>query len=144
VHAITEEDRQKLARQHMIQRKLPGKHESAINVLRARQEKNLKTKQQRQQAALKQLDVDYECAKQDEELRFLKDSSQLNTLIAARRGRLIHRWDLKFEMWRRDWESQHKIALNGKLPHEEWPENKVDGPLNAASSLAALYSQIMT
>jgi hypothetical protein len=142
VHTITEEDRKKLARQYMIQKKLPRTHESAINVLRARQEKDARTKQQRQQAALKQLDADYERTKQDEDLRFLKDSSELDALIEVRRGRLLHRWDLMFEIWRRDWECQHRMPLNGRLPHEEWPESRVEGPLDAASSLA-LYSQVM-
>ena len=142
IYTVTEEDREKLARQYMIQKKMPKKHESAINVLRARQEKNLIIKQQKQQAALKQLDLDYECARQEEELRFLKDSNQLNLVIAARRRRLTNRWDLKFEMWRRDWESQHRIALRGRLPHEEWPTNRVGGPIDASSSLA-LYLQIM-
>ncbi|KAF2795512.1 hypothetical protein K505DRAFT_273099 [Melanomma pulvis-pyrius CBS 109.77] len=142
-HTITEDDRKKLARQHVIQEKLPGKHESAINVLRARQEKDGKTKVQKQQAELQQLGTDYESGKREEELRFMKDTSRLDALIEARRGRLIHRWDLKFEMWRRDWESQHSTSLNGRLPHGEWPESThVEGPLDTSSSLA-LYSQIM-
>ncbi|KAF2703863.1 hypothetical protein K504DRAFT_462933 [Pleomassaria siparia CBS 279.74] len=142
-HTITEEDRNKLARQYVIQKKLPAKHESAINVLRARQEMNVKTKMQKQQAELEQLTTNYGMEKQAEEWQYMQDSDRLEVLIEARRRRVIHRWDLKFEIWRRGWESQHKTTLNGRLPHEEWPRNAhVNGPLDS-SGLLALYSQGM-
>lgn len=142
-HTVTEEDRKKLASQHMIQAKLPAKHESTINVLRARQEKDLKLKLQKQQAELQQLDTDYERQKQSEELQFLKDSSRLDALMEARRKRVMNRWDLKFEMWRKDWETQRKTALHGRLPHEAWPETPdQEGALDPSSSLA-LYLQPM-
>lgn len=141
-HTVTEEDRKKLARQHLTQQKLPAKHESAINVLRARQEKDTKVKLQKQQNELQQLDVDYEREKRAEELQYVKDSSRLDALIEARRRKVISRWDLKFEVWRRDWENQHGTTLNGRLPHEEWPETPVDAPLDSSSSLA-LYLQVM-
>jgi hypothetical protein len=141
-HVVTEDDRRKLARQHLTQQKLPAKHESAINVLRARQEKDTKNKLQKQHSELQSLDADYGREKRAEELRYLKDTARLDALAEARRKREIYRWDLKFEIWRRDWESQHTTTLTGRLPHEAWPESPENVPLDSSSSLA-LYLQVM-
>lgn len=141
-HVVTDEDRKKLARQRTTQKKLPAKHESAINVLRAKQERDLKVKLQKQQTELQQLDAEFEKEKRAEELQYVKDSSRLDAVIQARRRRLMQRWELRFEIWRKDWENQHGRTLAGRLPHEEWPENRdLEAPSNA-SSLLALYTQV--
>jgi hypothetical protein len=141
-HSVTEDDRAKLARQHLTQRKLPAKHESAINVLRAKQEQNMKVKLQKQHAELQQLDADYERDMRNEELQYLKDTSRLDALIEARRKRVGHRWDLKLEMWRRDWQNEHDTPLNGTLPQKTWPEPPHSASFDS-SSVLALYLQIM-
>lgn len=140
-HTVTEEDRKKLARQHLTQQKLPAKHESAINVLRARQEKETETKLQKQEAELDQLRLDFERQKRDQEMQYIRDSSRLGSLIEARRTRVIRRWDLRFETWKRDWETQHGTTLRGRLPHGAWPETPTSTLLDPSSSLA-LYLQI--
>jgi hypothetical protein len=137
MHNVTEDDRKKLERQHITQEKLPAKHESAINVLRAKQERDTKLKLQKQQAELRYMDGQYEKDTQAEELTYLKDSNRLDKLIQARRGRVIHRWHLKFEIWRKDWESQHGTTLTPRLPHEDWPEpSHIEASINQSSSLA--------
>ena len=138
---VTDEDRKKLARQQLIQQKLPAKHESAINVLRARQEKDTKTKLLKQQTELQQLQSDYERNTRNEELQYARETSRLDALIDARRKRVVLRWALKFEIWRRDWEKQHGTSLNVQLPHEEWPVTPADAPMDTSSSLA-LYLHI--
>ena len=135
-HNVTEEDHKKLARQYLIQQKLPAKHESAINVLRARQEKDSKTKAQKQQIELRQLESDYARDKRNEELQHGKDVSRLNALIETRRRRVMLRWNLRFEIWRRDWEKQHGTTLNALLPHEEWPGAPDDVEIDPSSPLA--------
>ncbi|KAF2110232.1 hypothetical protein BDV96DRAFT_651373 [Lophiotrema nucula] len=140
--AVTDDDRKKLARQRMLQEKLPQKHDSAINVLRARQEKDAKLKVQKQQRELQQLAADYERDTKAEELRFAKDMVRLDSIIETRRKRLATRWDLKFEVWGRDWETQHKTTLHGRLPQEEWPQaHDHRGSIEPSSSLA-LYIQV--
>ncbi|KAF2467192.1 uncharacterized protein BDR25DRAFT_69500 [Lindgomyces ingoldianus] len=142
-HIVTEEDRKKLARQYLIQQKLPGKHESAINVLRAKQEKNTKLKLQKQQTELQQLDADHEREKGAEELHHVKNLTRLESLIESRRRKIMSRWDLRFEIWRRDWNSQHGTTLSGNLPHEEWPNlADIEDPVDESSSLA-LYLLVM-
>jgi hypothetical protein len=141
-HTVTGEDRNKLEYQRVMQEKLPAKHESAINVLRGKQEKDCKAKLQKQQAELRHLDEQYERDIRAEELLYAKDSSRLDRLRQTRRERILNRWNLKVEIWRKDWESQHGMALNGRLPHEDWPEvPDTDATISKTSALA-IYTQI--
>ncbi|KAF2003817.1 hypothetical protein P154DRAFT_519736 [Amniculicola lignicola CBS 123094] len=145
-HTVTAEDRKKLARQQLTGEKLPSKHESAINVLRARQEKDTQTKLQKQELELEQRERAFEESKSGEELRYMQDLSRLETLLETRRKRVVNRWDLKIEIWRRDWELQHGRALVGPLPREAWPKMVKDGGglakgIDAGSSLA-VYTRV--
>ncbi|KAF1838810.1 hypothetical protein BDW02DRAFT_338103 [Decorospora gaudefroyi] len=138
VHAVSEEDLKKLDRQRSTQKGLPRKHASAINVLRARQELDTARKLETQEMELEQLDAEYEKEKATTEVKYKKEVEKLETVIEARRKRLLQRWDLRFEMWRRDWEEQHSMTLNVKLEHEEWPPRKADHAITVpeSSSLA--------
>jgi hypothetical protein len=137
-HAVTEDDFKKLDRQRLLQRDLPRKHASAINVLRARQELDTERKLEAQEVELEQMDVDYEKEKLTQETVYKEELEKLEIMIETRRKRLLQRWDLKFEMWRRDWEEQHNTTLNAKLEHEDWPARKADHTITiaATSSLA--------
>ncbi|KAF2270957.1 hypothetical protein CC78DRAFT_484591 [Lojkania enalia] len=142
-HTVTDEDRKKLARQHLVQQNLPHKHESAINVLRAKQEKDAEIKRQKQAAEIQQLEADVERDVRAEEAQFAKDEKRLEAVIEARRKRVGNRWDLKMEMWKKEWENRHKSTLHGPLPQEEWPEStQKEGPVDPSSSLALLYIQV--
>ncbi|KAJ4357344.1 uncharacterized protein N0V89_001919 [Didymosphaeria variabile] len=136
-YTVTEEDRGKLERQRTTQEKLPAKHESAINVLRAKQERDIKLRLQKQQSEMEQLEADYEKNKSAQELQYSKDSSQLDMTIRTRRHKLARQWDLKFEIWRREWEKENECKLYGTLPHELWPESTdTDVSIDLSSSLA--------
>lgn len=125
-HDVTEEDFKKLYRQKMLQQGLPRKHASAISVLRARQEIDCKRRLETHEAELKQLEADLHKAELTKETEYKKEQEQLEALIEARRKRLQQRWDLRFEMWRLDWETQHNTSLTNKLEHEAWPPRKAD------------------
>jgi hypothetical protein len=133
-HTVTEEDFKKLDRQRLIQRDLPRKHTSAINVLRARQELDTERRLEAQEAELEQMDADYEKERAANEAEYTKELEKLEAIIEARRKRLLQRWDLKFEMWRRDWEEQHNTTLNAKLEHEDWPARKADHAITVPES----------
>ncbi|USP82480.1 uncharacterized protein yc1106_09754 [Curvularia clavata] len=125
-HNVTEEDFKKLYRQKMLQQDLPRKHASAISVLRARQEVDYKRRLETHEAELRQLEADLKKAESTKEAEYKKEQEQLEALIETRRKRLQQRWDLRFEMWRLDWETQHNTSLTDKLEHEEWPPRKAD------------------
>jgi hypothetical protein len=139
-HIVTEEDFRKLDRQRMVQKNLPRKHENAINVLRARQERDLKTRIQKQETELDLMDADLETKRAHEEDEHKKALGKLEVLIEARRKRLMQRWDLRFEMWRRDWESEHG-TFKDQLEHEEWPLSRMDTMTPISESSFALYVQ---
>lgn len=138
VHAVTEEDFRKLDRQRTLQKNLPRKHENAINVLRARQERETKQRLQKQDDDLSQLDAQQEKKKSEQEAEYAKELARLETVIEVRRKRLLQRWDLRFEIWRRDWEEQHSTTLTTKLEHEDWPLHRTDTvkPISESSTLA--------
>lgn len=135
-HTVTQDDFKKLDRQRLIQQSLPRKHESAINVLRARQERALKLKNHKQQAELETMDAEYEKEKAAESEQFASESARLEVVIEARRKRLLQRWELKSEVWRRDWEAEHGTPLSGRFEHEDWPLVQQDGDIPASSALA--------
>ncbi|KAL5377406.1 hypothetical protein PMIN06_010082 [Paraphaeosphaeria minitans] len=141
IYVVTEDDRRKLERQRIIQGKLPAKHESAINVLRAKQERDTRLRIQKQQLELEQLHADYEKEKSAQELQYAKDSSQLDLTIQTRRSRIMRRWDLKFEVWRRSWEKENESKLYGALPHGNWPEPTAANLHIDPSSSLAIYIQ---
>lgn len=116
-HIVTEDDFKKLDRQRSIQLSLPRKHESAINVLRSRQERAMKLKAQKQEAELDDMDAAFEKEKTAEQWQHAQEWERLNAVIEARRKRLQRRWDLRYEIWRKDWESQHSVQLE----NVEWP-----------------------
>lgn len=143
-HVVTEEDFKKLDRQRMVQQGLPRKHENAINVLRAKQERDIKRKLEKQREELGLLDAAHDGERASEEIEHASEMSRLETLIEERRKRLMQRWDLKFEMWRRDWEQQHGTPVTLRLEHETWPlrATKTMTPIPETSSLAP-YVQAM-
>lgn len=118
-HTVTQDDFKKLDRQRLIQQSLPRKHESAINVLRSRQDRAMKLKIQKQEAELAEMDAEFEKEKVAEELQHAQESERLNVVIDARRKRVQQRWDLKFEMWRKDWDSQHCSGTH--FENVDWP-----------------------
>ncbi|CAG5178249.1 uncharacterized protein ALTATR162_LOCUS8606 [Alternaria atra] len=139
-HTVSEEDFKKLDRQRLIQQDLPKKHASAINVLRARQELDTERRIEAQEAELQQLGVDHEREKARKEAEYQKELEKLDAVINVRRKRLLQRWDLKFEMWRRDWEAQHNTTLTAELEHEDWPSGKADYTISIPeASLLAQY-----
>lgn len=128
-HAVTEEDRKKLKRQQDYQNNLDNKHESAINVLRAKQERETKLRMEKQRLELTQTDKECEQKKLALKVQFQRDSQKLEELIQARRRRAAARWDLQNQMWKKEYERKHGAPFAGRLPHPEWPE----GPPRARS-----------
>jgi hypothetical protein len=142
-YAVTDEDRRKLERQRITQEKLPARHESAINVLRAKQERDTRVRVQKHRSELDQLEADYEKERSAQELQYDKDSSQLDMIIQARRSKIMRRWDLRYEIWRRNWEKENEYRLYGTIPHENWPEaTDADIPIDPTSSLAVYVQGI--
>jgi len=142
-HIVTQEDFKKLDRQRMLQQSLPRRQENAINVLRAKQERETKSRTEKQEMELKLMDAAHERERVAEESEHTKEMERLEALIDVRRKRLLQRWDLKFEMWRRGWEAQHGTTVTAHLEHESWPSQKTTTviPIPESSSLSR-YVQV--
>ena len=125
-YTVTEQDWKKLEHQRMVQEKLPFKHESAINVLRAKQERDTQVKLEKQQSQLIQLKEDREEIRRLEEERYGLECHQLDTVIETRRNKIIQRWNLRFEIWRRWWQKESATTLVGDIPQERWPDLRPD------------------
>jgi hypothetical protein len=138
-HTVSEDDRKKLKRQHAVQENLPRKHDSAINVLRSKQEKDVKVRLQNQHTELIQMDLDFEKENQQLEMRYHKDSSKLDILVEIRRRKAIARWELKVEIWRKQFEKQHEIAFEGSLPHPDWPVTLMEESAGDTSALVQYF-----
>lgn len=123
-HVVTQEDFKKLDSQRQTQQNLPRKHQNAINVLRARQERDMKRRVEKQALEMDVLNIALAQDKIAEQATYLTELERLDALIAARRKRMLQRWDLKFQLWRREWETQHHTTLTLKLEHEDWPPRK--------------------
>ncbi|KAJ9641424.1 hypothetical protein H2199_005394 [Coniosporium tulheliwenetii] len=120
-HVVTAEDRQRLASQRALKVKLDARHESAISVLRAKQERDLKAKLQKMQAEREQLE-----AEQRKEEKALKEeqceeSHRLAMLARARRRRMAARWDLRMEIWKAELEREKGVGFHRPLPGVPWP-----------------------
>lgn len=131
---VTEEDFRKLDRQRLIQQNLPQKHQNAINVLRAKQERETKRRLEKQEQELEKKDADFEKQIAAKEKEHKKQLDTLDRLIDSRRKRLMQRWDLKIEMWRQNWEEQHETSLTTPLEHEAWPPRKAEHTIVIADS----------
>ncbi|OCK77945.1 hypothetical protein K432DRAFT_384252 [Lepidopterella palustris CBS 459.81] len=138
-HTVSDEDRKKLKRQHALQDNLPHKHESAINVLRAKQEKDVRVRMNKQYAELAQMDLEFEKEMKGLEVRFLKDLNRLGVLVEMRRRRAVARWELKFEIWRKGFEKNRQRPWEGRLPHLDWPDPTAEVPLEAEGALAQYF-----
>lgn len=139
-HVVSEEDFKKLDHQRLLQANLPRKHENAINVLRARQEREMQRRIEKQEAELDALDAAHQRETMAEQKRQKEELERLHAVIDARRKRLLQRWDLRFEVWKRDYEAQHATTLTHKWEHEPWPARKADHVLHVPeTSVLARY-----
>lgn len=120
-HEVSDEDRFKLKRQYAIRDSLPQKHASAINVLRARQDKSFKSRQEQQRREKLELDIQGETQKAILEITQANEEGRLNGIIEARRKRLSSRWDLKIEVWRRNYE-RATGPISERLKAADWLE----------------------
>ncbi|KAF2757463.1 hypothetical protein EJ05DRAFT_538657 [Pseudovirgaria hyperparasitica] len=130
---VTDQDRLKLQQQYILRDGLEKKHEAAVNVLRAKQERAVQNRQKKQHEELSANDRSFEA-----ELTYLtslqaKDLERVEQLAASRRRRLDRRWYIKFELWRKEkGEQQRDFSWSSSTMQirYQWPD-----PLGSAGEL---------
>lgn len=120
-HIVTAEDKQRLASQRALKLKLDARHESAISVLRAKQERDLKAKLQKMQAEREQLEAEAEKEEKALKEEQCEESHRLAMLARSRRRRVAARWDLRMEVWKAELEREKGVAFHRALPGVPWP-----------------------
>ncbi|EON66275.1 hypothetical protein W97_05668 [Coniosporium apollinis CBS 100218] len=120
-HIVTAEDKARLASQRALKLKLDARHESAISVLRAKQERDSKAKLQKMQAEREQLEAEAEKEEKALKEEQCEESHRLAMLARSRRRRVAARWDLRMEVWKAELEREKGGAFHRPLPGVPWP-----------------------
>lgn len=142
-HVVSEEDFKKLDRQRMLQQSLPRRQENTINVLRAKQEREAKNKMHKQEQEMDLMGAAHDRERAAEEAEHAREMEKLEALIESRRKRLVQRWSLKLEIWRRDWEQQHPTATDLRLEPESFPvQTTTTKPIPESSALAVYQAAV--
>jgi len=123
-HPISDRDRRELARQRWEQDHLAQRHASGIKVLREQQARQLRQRAQAQDEEVRLL-----APKQAKELGELESSvrsldAKLEELSEERKRRLVARWDMAVEIWKRRRVMAGQMSLPYPIQAIEWPPQK--------------------
>ena len=120
---VTLQDRRNLERQYWLRNNLPRRHESAVNVMREQQGRQLKNRSLKQMSQVNDLQT-----AQEKELQALDEKMQgeireLDGLMLQRKERLIHRWDLAVDIWKHCREQDEKTKITLPIRAIDWPNS---------------------
>ncbi|KAF4983624.1 hypothetical protein FDECE_17262 [Fusarium decemcellulare] len=120
---VTERDLRELGQQYNIRDGMERSHQAKINVMRDRQAKRMEELIDRQE-------IEYEkflerCRDELEDLatQATHDEETLAGTFAARKSKLVRRWELAIEILRKELES-HDGVKYAPIPTPTWPEEK--------------------
>lgn len=94
-YTVTEADHAALRRQQQLNASLAARHASAINVLRARQERQVERLAAAQGAEIEEVRSAQEEGEREVHLLFAKEGERLDVVCAERRERAGRRWEAK-------------------------------------------------
>ena len=120
-HPITDRERRELERQRWEHDHMAQRHASAIKVLREQQARQLQQRAKAQEEEVRLL-----APKQAKELADLESSfksmkAKLEELGKERKRRLVARWDLAVEIWKRRRVAAGQMSLPYPIQGIEWP-----------------------
>lgn len=121
---VTLEDRRKLDRQYSTWKGMEKRHESAINIMREQQGRQMKARTLKQLSEISQLQ-----AVQAKESKEISDAMnvelrELETIFGRRKGRLIKRWNIATDTWRGWREKDDGVEMPYPIAPLDWPEVK--------------------
>ena len=119
---VTASDRMSLKQQQHVRKGMDNLHKAKINVLRAKQAKQIERLMEKQWQELEDLHMEHENAMSEDEERFREREEELKQDMATQKQRLSRRWNFEeaFARWRLEEESGIKY---GPLPTIEWCED---------------------
>lgn len=119
---VTEEDKRRLRDQEKLHDELDKKHEAAMKMARARQEKDMKDLKHDHEQELKELEKKYKEARLASRKTVQEVCRQLDAVIRTRRLRVVRRWYISLKVWDRTVGENADIPSYGDLPAIPWPE----------------------
>ncbi|EKG11643.1 hypothetical protein MPH_11136 [Macrophomina phaseolina MS6] len=119
---VTEEDKRRLREQEKLHDELDKKHEAAMKMARARQEKEMKDLKHDHEQEQKELEKKYKEARLASRRTVQEVSRQLDEVIRTRRLRVVRRWYISLKLWDKTTGENADIPSYGDLPAIPWPE----------------------
>ena len=133
-HPVTDRDRRELERQRWEHDHMAQRHASAIKVLREQQARQLRQRSQAQEEEVRLLAPKQAKELEDLETSFKAMEDKLEELGEERRRRLVARWDMAVEIWKRRRVAAGHMSLPYPIQGIEWPlerEVKTSMPIMA-------------
>ena len=121
---VTLEDRRKLERQYSAWNGMDKRHESAINIMREQQGRQMRARTMKQVNEVSQLQAIQ--AKESKELTdaMTLELRELEAIFGQRKGRLIKRWNTATDTWKGWREKDEGVEISYPIAPLEWPEVK--------------------
>lgn len=120
---VTLQDRRNLERQYWLRNNLPRRHESAINVMREQQARQLKNRSLKQMTQVSDLQAEQEKEIQALDRELQRELKELDGLMSQRRERLVKRWTLAVEIWKHCREQDEKTTISLPIKAIPWPDS---------------------
>ncbi|KAL1648357.1 hypothetical protein SLS58_002110 [Diplodia intermedia] len=122
---VTEDDKRRLREQEKLHDELDSKHEAAMKMTRARQEKDVKELKHEHEQEIKELDKKYKEARILSRRTTQEVSHQLDDVIRGRRLRVVRRWYINLKLWDRTTTDHDDVPAYADLPIVSWPDKTV-------------------
>ena len=128
---VTEQDRKELERQGWLCDHIDQRHESAINVLREQQARQMRICAQKQELDVATLEKKHESETADFEKACSAEVQEFEELFSKRKQRLVRRWDLAAEIWKKRQADDGILELPFPIAPVEWPASVPTGMVAA-------------
>ncbi|OJD37345.1 ibr domain-containing protein [Diplodia corticola] len=122
---VTEDDKRRLREQEKLHDELDSKHEAAMKMTRARQEKDVKELKHEHEQEIKELEKKYKEARVLSRKTTQDVSHQLDDVIRGRRLRVVQRWFINLKLWDRATSDHDDVPAYTDLPVVPWPDKTV-------------------
>ncbi|KPM45056.1 hypothetical protein AK830_g1479 [Neonectria ditissima] len=127
---VTERDLRELGQQYNLRDGMSRLHDAKINVMRDRQAKRMEELGDRQEAEMEKL-IDKGQRDQEELVaEAAHEEEEHTTSFAARKAKLLRRWELSIEILRKELEVQDGVKY-AAIPTPVWPDDNDNCPSTA-------------
>ncbi|KAK7403834.1 hypothetical protein QQX98_010380 [Neonectria punicea] len=124
---VTERDLRELGQQYNLRDGMSRLHEAKINVMRDRQAKRMEELGDRQETELEKLMDKGQQDQEDLMSEAAQEEEEHASKFAARKAKLVRRWQLSIEILRKELEAQDGLKY-APIPTPVWPDDNDNSP----------------